>query len=296
MYSPSGQAVSKALCFLFREGDRNPRIVVKAMAEPRFGWRLRRESSTLESIRRRIGHAVHVADALPPPPLFAENTAGDFVLAEPYDPLGTATGAGSREHALGWLRAFHDASSDGAEPWGVAGERALLEDVEDAWRLAGLDVEGVVEPLRRLVMHLRGVSLPRCPVHGDFWRGNVAVRNDAVRIYDWEWAELTGNPLFDIWTYELGELRIRANEGLTSVDEPLAFALDRVRAELMVRRIDERFALAVLPAVIGTLAFRIRRRLNMYDGLETPSIALMGATQRLLQSRAGATKGAPKWR
>ena len=59
LYSPSGQAVSKAVCFLFREGEPAPHIVVKAMAEPRFAWRLRRESELLECVRRNVPDGGH---------------------------------------------------------------------------------------------------------------------------------------------------------------------------------------------------------------------------------------------
>ncbi len=96
MYSPSGQPVSKAICFLFREGEKEPQIVVKAMAEPRFDWRLRREAAVVETIRSRVEGDDRVTSALPPRPLFAGESAGEFVVAEPFDPVGVAAGSGTR--------------------------------------------------------------------------------------------------------------------------------------------------------------------------------------------------------
>src|SRR5829696_4298406 len=136
MYSPSGQAVSKALCFLFREGEKEPRLVVKAMAEPRFSWRLRRESALLESIRAQVRHDATVTAGLPEAPLFAGDAAGEFMLVEPVDALGTASGESSREQALQWLRQFQVASRSCERRWGSENERTTLAVAEDAWRLA----------------------------------------------------------------------------------------------------------------------------------------------------------------
>lgn len=285
MYSPSGQPVSKAICFLFREGENEPSLVVKAMAEPRFDWRLRTESTVLESIRKRVSHDRHVTGALPPEPLFAGAAGGEFVVTEPFDAVSVATGSGDRNHAVEWLRAFQAASCSHTQLWAVEDEHAVLTATQEAWRLADLDGDAVTRSLRRLLVPLRGLTLPRCSVHGDFWRGNIASRDGRLRVYDWEWSELDGIPLFDLWTYELAELRMRVNAGWRALDEPLRVALENVRSELASRRLDERFALATLPPVLAELAFRIRRRLGMYDGLEKPSIALMAACQRLLLPR-----------
>jgi hypothetical protein len=206
MFSPSGQAVSKVICFLFREGEDEPRIVVKAMAEPRFSWRLRRESVLLESIRERVLRDERVSAGLPAAPLFAGDAAGEFMLAEPCDALGTATGDGTRMQALEWLRLFQLASCSREQAWCSDDERAWLTAAEDAWRLAapGRD-DAVVSRVRELLGPLRGAIVPRCAVHGDFWRGNVAARDGSIRVFDWEWAALEGSPFFDLWTFELAE-------------------------------------------------------------------------------------------
>ena len=283
MYSPSGQAVSKAICFLFREGEGDPTLVVKAMAEPRFSWRLRRESALLEEIRARVAHDPRVAAGLPAAPLFAGDVAAEFMLVEPVDPLGTATGGTSRERALEWLRGFHIASCSHEQAWAPEDERVALAVAREAWRLAAPGSEdAVVDRVRALLGPLRGAVMPRCAVHGDFWRGNVAARDDAIRVYDWEWAAHDGTPLFDLWTYELAELRVRARDGADGLEAGLEDAVERIRAELRDRGIDERFALAMLAPVLGGLAFRIRDRLGMPDAMEQPSISVMRVAARLL--------------
>jgi hypothetical protein len=285
MYSPSGQAVSKAICFLFHDGDTQPGIVVKAMAEPRFDWRLRTESGVLEAIRERIRHDSGVVSTLPPPPLFAGDADGEFLLAEAYDPLGPETGRGSRAAALEWLRRFQQASSSRVESWNQENEEEAVLAAHDAWRLAGTGKEDVIaERVRALLVPMRGMTLPRCAVHGDFWRGNVAARDGSVRVYDWEWAAADGMPLFDLWTYELAELRLLARAGGGQLESELGNALVRLQTELRRRELDDRLALATLAPVLGALSFRIRKRLAMPDEMERHSLAVMAAAERLLVS------------
>ena len=283
LYSPSGQPVSKVVCFLLPEGEDEPRIVVKAMAEPRFSARLRAESALLEAIRSRIGHEPGVARTLPPTPLFAGDAAGEFVLAEPFDALGSATGSGTHGAAIEWLRGFQAASLAEERTWDADDERAAVRAAQDAWRLARLPTEdAVVARTRTLLEPLRGTVVPRCAVHGDFWRENVAAADGAVRVYDWEWARLDGTPFFDLWTYDLAELRLRARRGEGSLERHLEPALEHVRGELRQRGLDDRFALATLAPVLGTLSFRVRTRLAMPDEMERHSIAVMRAAEQLL--------------
>jgi Phosphotransferase enzyme family len=283
LYSPSGQPVSKIVCFLLPEGEDEPRIVVKAIAEPRFSERLRAEWTLLETIRSRIRHEPGVERTLPPAPLFAGEAAGEFVLAEPFDALGSATGSGTHDPATEWLRGFQAASFAGERQWEAEDERAALRAVRDAWRLAQLPTEeAVVARTRTLLEPLRGTVVPRCAVHGDFWRENVAAVDGAVRVYDWEWARLDGTPVFDLWTYDLAELRLRARRGERELERHLASALERVRRELRQRGLDDRFALATLGSVLGTLSFRVRTRLGMPDEMERHSIAVMRAAEELL--------------
>jgi hypothetical protein len=283
MYSPSGQVVSKAVCFLFRDGEQDPRIVVKAVADPRFDWRLRNESTLLESIRDRIRHDARLAVTLPATPLFAGEAEGEFVLVETFDALAVATGSVTQTRASDWLHAFQAASRSHAKPWDAEDERSALERVHDAWRLSGSGSENkVVARARELLAAVSGASVPRCAVHGDFWRGNVAARDDSLRVYDWEWAKLDGTPFFDLWTYELAELRLLARRREPALEERLAAAHERVRDELRRRDIDDRFALAMLPAVLGEVSFRIRTRLQVPDEMEPHSISVIAAAERLL--------------
>ena len=287
LFSPSGQPVSKVICFLFRVGDLEPRMVVKAMADPAFDWRLRTELDVLESIRRRVAHDDRVARTLPSKPLFAGDEGGEFVLAESFDALASATGSGTRRSAFEWLRDFQSASPSpgGDRPWDADDEETALQAVHDAWQLVGSGgEEAVVARVRELLAPIRGTPVPRCAVHGDFWRDNIAARDGSIRVYDWEWAALDGTPLVDLWTYELAELRVLARQGERALEERLRVALARVEAELRARELDDRLALGMLAPVLGALSFRIRNRLAMPDEMERHSISVMIAAERLLDS------------
>jgi hypothetical protein len=285
MYSPSGQAVSKVICFLFRSGDDEPRLVVKAMADPQFDWRLRAELEVLQSIRDQVADDARVARTLPSKPLFAGDEAGEFVLAESFDRLATATGSATRRAAFEWLRRFQAASGRSERPWDADDEQSALQAVSNAWRLAGNGADdAVVARVRELLAPIRGSPLPRCAVHGDFWRDNIAARDGSIRVYDWEWAAVDGTPLVDLWTYELAELRVLARRGERALEDHLRGALARVEAELRARELDDRLALGLLAPVLGALSFRIRTRLAMPDEMERHSISVMTAAERLLAS------------
>jgi hypothetical protein len=283
MVSPSGQKVSKAIAFVFAEGDAEPRAVVKAMADPRFGPRLRRETELLDELRRRTSSVPTVADALPPPPTLAAELDGEFVAVERLDGLALLTGNSERAPALAWLHSFQDATHTRDEPWSEAEASELAAAVADAWRLAGAPSPAAVSGrVSGLLAELVGTSVARCAVHGDFWRGNIAAEGHRLRIADWEWGATDGIPLFDIWTYELAELRWRAAKGERDLERPLHAALGRVREEVVTRGLDVRWALATLAPVLAELSFRIRKRVGMPDGMERPSTEVLRAVDRIL--------------
>src|SRR5205085_10117587 len=129
-----------------------------------------------------------------------------------------------------------------------------LRWIEIAWgRHAPDDHEAVAARVGELARGLLGAELPACAVHGDFWRGNIAHTGEHMRVYDWEWAELTGRPLFDLWTYELAELRQSASEPGTDAELEAATvaALGRVEDDLRAWGLDPRFARASLAPALA---------------------------------------------
>jgi hypothetical protein len=283
LYVHTGHPISKALCFVFEPGEAEPSVVVKAMPFRRFKGRLQAEVERLASVRAVVAHDREVAAALPPAPLYAGEIGDDYVVVEQADPLAGAAGRDDRAAAMSWLEGFQTVSSRGATPWSEEDDADVLSSIDDAWgRARPSSRAGVAERTRALLADLRGSRVPRCAVHGDFWRGNIARDGGRLRIFDWEWAELQGTPMFDRWTYELAELRMRASRGEHDLADPLARALERVTADLAPTELASELALATLPAVLARLAYRIRNATGLDDRMETPSALVMTAVEEVL--------------
>lgn len=284
LYSGTGETYLKVTCFLFEEGATEPLLVIKMMPDERFAPRLHFETEVVEVLRAALTGQPELTSTLPLAPLFAGEIAGDYLVAQPLDPLAAGEPP-DRETAIGWLRAFQGATGSPPAPWGSDDDERELWLVRDAWRRARPDREGTVAGrVAELLLELHGSPVSNCAVHGDFWLGNLARLDGKLRVYDWEWAELKGRPFFDIWMYELGELRQRAESGATRLEEPLAESLDRVRKALEERGIDARFALATLAPAIGLITFRERRATGQPGGGEESSRHLMMAAEELLLS------------
>jgi hypothetical protein len=278
----------KLHCFVFEGREPEPLAVVKVMAVPGESDHLERETANVELVRERLAGTGSVLEALPVQPLWSGPCSGDFVVVEPVDPLAIDTHRVGREPAMEWLRGFADGTSSGEQPWSEGHDDALAAVVADAWKRIGSGrVDALVARVRELGAALRGIPVPRCAVHGDFWRGNLAGSGDAMRVYDWEWLEFDGQPFFDVWTFELGELRLAADRGMHHFGEPLAEALARVEAEFERRGLDPRFALPTLPPTLGRLTFRVRTEMGYEGGNEEASARVMAAAEELLLARAG---------
>jgi aminoglycoside phosphotransferase (APT) family kinase protein len=159
--------------------------------------------------------------------------------------------------------------------------------IDAAWLRARPDARAMVlDRTRALLSELRGAPVPRCAVHGDFWRGNIARTGGQLRIFDWEWASLHGAPMFDLWTYELAELRVRAAAGDDDLAAPVRDALERVAAELSRRSLPTELAPATLPAVLARLAFRIHGATGFEDRMEKPSARVMASVEDVLRNTA----------
>ena len=280
-FSPTGMALSKITCFVFERDEAAPSVVVKAMPERRHAERLRHETEFVECLRSRLSR--EPALVLPLRPLWAGDLDGDYLVVQPVDPLAGATGRGQRPAALRWLRGFQAETTERFEPWSADDTCLAGEHVRHAWSRARAQSEPAVSSrVAELLGALQGQAVPRCAVHGDFWRGNLAQGDDGLRVYDWEWSRPEGDPFVDLWTYELAELRHRAERENLDLPRALEAALERVRTQLRAQDIDARFALASAAPVLGRLAFRVRRATGLPGGGEDASAKLMAALEPLI--------------
>jgi hypothetical protein len=97
--------------------------------------------------------------------------------------------------ALGWLGSLWTETADGSAPCTWAGQ--VAEDLARRWDGSRL-LDPVLERLHAAHDDLAAHTSPRTTVHGDFWCGNVLVREDAVSgVVDWEAGAVEGWPLRD---------------------------------------------------------------------------------------------------
>jgi hypothetical protein len=273
LYSTSSFA-AKASVFVFEGRAREPSLLVLGASSPSQAAKVRAELGVVEEFRARLRSEPEIVAALPASPLLIGEAPGECLAALPVDWIATWTGHEDRQAALAWLERFQRATSGPSQVLGEAGAERVI--VEEAWRT--LRPGSLAPVLRRLDERFRSLNespFESCAVHGDFWRGNIAHRNGEIRVYDWEWARRKGPPMFDLWTYELGELRAVADAGSTGLASGFDAAVRRVERGLRRRGIDVRLAVAALGPVLGDLAIRFRRANGQQGPAEPAYVKLM---------------------
>jgi hypothetical protein len=100
-----------------------------------------------------------------------------------------------------WLAAFQDASARRVVPLTWADEiGAAIAGRWDGHVAAGPALARV----EAVGQHLTGLSSPLTAVHGDYWLGNLLVRDGSVAgVVDWEAAAVSGWPLRDLARFAL---------------------------------------------------------------------------------------------
>ena len=287
-FSPTGAVLTKTTCFIFEGDQAEPSVVVKAMPDPAQSHRLSAETEAVEELRRRLAGAPDVVAALPLAPLLAGLVDGDYVVVQPLDPLARGTGRADEAAAHRWLAGFHAASASGTTAWSPDDERAAVAAVARGWGYGKPSAAAAVAArVVTLTRPLLGRGLPACAVHGDFWRGNLATVDGRLRVYDWEWTQRSGRPLFDLWSYQLAELRELAERGASDAELAAAAgaSVEPVETELRRRGLDERFGLATLAPALAELSFRIRAATGRPGGGERGAARIMDAVVQLLGAR-----------
>jgi len=283
LFSPSGAHGTKANLFIFEVDSREPAALVVTMPLLEDGYRLRDELDAVEAAREQLAAKPDLVAALPRAPLWTGTLRGRFAAVLPIDPAARGTGVEDRGRALQWLRRFQEHTAEPAIAWGgehYAREQRVVEEAWAALRPRSLSTARAIAA--GLLGRLKGTSLRQCAIHGDYWRGNVAHTEDTMRVFDWEWSRSRGHPLFDVWTYELAELRGVADQDGGDLEPPLRLALTRVSGEAQARGLDPAMASAMLMPVLAELAIRNRRISGLPSPPEIPYARVMATSERLL--------------
>ena len=289
LVSPGG-GVGKVTCFLRLGSDPAPSLVLQAMSDPQRWQRLERELAMVDAIRARAAGREEVLAALPMRPLHRGRVGDEYVVVEHYDDSRASGHPPHREASMRWLAALRAATRSPARPLEERDVERAADSVAKAWRLLRPERErAVTSAVRELIAAFVGAPVYDCAVHGDFWAGNMSARDEQLRVSDWEWAELAGTPVFDIWVYELCELVQLAQAGETGIDEKLRAALARVALELKAANIDPRFAQALLAPTLADMSTRVRSALGLAGPWEREVQPLLVATETILAELTATT-------
>ena len=233
LMSPSF-AANRVTCFVFERREADPAAVIRAMANPRRSDELVAELRFLARLRHRTRDDP-LYDTLPAAPLAVDDAEGDVLVVEGYDPLAAPDGAASAASALAWLARFQAVLANNGRSLSEAEKNALLARVAAGWRTVGCSdaLQSMGSALERLARAVGDIEVPRCAVHGNFWRGNIGGVDDRLRVYDWEWFREDGLPTFDLWTYILADVRLRGPDGAdreAALTQGIAIATAHLRA------------------------------------------------------------------
>jgi hypothetical protein len=280
VFSP-GATVAKTTCFVTERGECEPVAVVKAMTHPRQWSRIRSETELIEAIRARVAADRDLAGSLPAAPVGVVRVGADTFLVEGFDPVMPNAGRDRRAEALAWLGAFQRQTIVRRRTWSEADVAAALQTlstVGSAHDARGAIRAAVGSRLRALI----GTSVPRCAVHGDFWRGNIALHDGRLRVFDWEWGALEGDPFLDPWMYEIGPLRAAAIESADGMRRAMGRAVENVKTALRALDVDPGFAAPMGAVVVAEITSRVRRAIGLPSAWEATAQPFLSTLAGLL--------------
>jgi hypothetical protein len=206
LLQPSCDADASCLVMLFRPGAPEPSFVLKVPECPRASARLAAEASRLRVLAAAPMASVHgtvpeeVRVDVPAQILATTALSGTPMLVEVR-----RSGHTRRPAAVGrdftaagaWLAALQCVRTGPSAPLDVPDSTLEAADtVLSGWfgdRSLALTALVV---LRR---SLRRYTAPQTVVHGDFWPGNILMRNgELTGVVDWERTEAAGSPVRDL--------------------------------------------------------------------------------------------------
>ena len=206
---------SRVVAVPFREGEREPAVVLKMARVPGFTARSEREHSTLEHLQTRLPPPLR--RSLPSPlgsvgrnggRVFLESMVGGQMMATS---VGRWRASPSRQVedlrlAADWLSAFHQATRARTMSWdrhAIASwiDRPLADYIRELQ--VGEPERSLFARVRERALDLAGLELPVVLVHNDFNPWHVYRSGERISVIDWEFvgenlAERQGLPLCDL--------------------------------------------------------------------------------------------------
>jgi hypothetical protein len=206
--------VSKLCCYVFIDNEPQPRWVAKMMRSRVDNEILAREYGIIRYLR---DHGSDFVRATVPGPLFttyiAEHLVGieSYLRGQPMDGLLRHTGmwmdGDVRDYldlAIDWLLR---SQQETASQYGPLGEDELrahfimpIIQLRELARLTTAEqnyLDRLVERLPALAEYPLALRF----IHGDFQPGNILLTGSSIHVIDWEFGNLTGLPLMDVFSF-----------------------------------------------------------------------------------------------
>jgi hypothetical protein len=240
---------ARTLLLLFGPIEPWPTLAVKLPSGPGAATRVLAEAERLRrvgalplgALRKTVPEVVELMVHAGLPALVTTAQPGTPMLVAYHRHGHTARAATVRadlSSAQAWLADFQSATTDGTAALDLA--PGLVDTLT---RHLAAEPDGGTGLLTRLIAlrhRLSRYTAPRTAVHGDFWPGNVLVRQGAVSgVVDWERSERAGSPTRDLARFVLSYShyldrhtrpghRVRGHPGLVAGDPAvlLSYALD----------------------------------------------------------------------
>lgn len=189
---------NKILLFGFRKELRTPVVVCRLSRTPLGSELLRQEALTRYVAYERLGPDEREAM----PWLVVEELPTGTCLIEPYvtgSPVALPTRpedlAAWGALSLAWIKGLRQATLNR-----IAAPEVLCTQAEWTLRRAaqGFDDPDIQRMAERLLDEI-GILAGLLPatVHGDFWHGNLKLETGRLKVLDWEYSQIQGNPFFD---------------------------------------------------------------------------------------------------
>ena len=203
---------AKVTLILVSASSARPALVVKIPTSRKAALAVERETQMLAAIRERLPDPLR--ETLPRPVRTVEFNGRSALVATALSGAPMTVSYFTRRHTADrtrvaadldtagfWLGQMQQATANDHAPIDIVS--GLAERLRSRYGEDG-QVAEVADRLSGIAERLQGATTPRTAVHGDFWFGNVLVRDGELSgVVDWEAGRLSDEPVTDLARFAL---------------------------------------------------------------------------------------------
>lgn len=197
----------KWIAFVFLENCQLPSFVVKISDDHTVFDFVLNSYRVLSNIHE--SNSAFIKDSIPLPVCLINDDSRLIVVNTYLDGTPMALGGAAEaqnknmELAISWLTEFHNSTRSRELDIGTnEGKRFLLDKIDSLI----LDLEltdsrsGFIESIKEKIRSLTSGKLPLVIRHNDFEHTNILLKDDSIRVIDWEYSKLDELPFCDLFT------------------------------------------------------------------------------------------------